>query len=531
MSSESVQPAVVTDTLPAIVTKPIARTRELLAVVLWTWLADIVNFRAEGFAGPAVFFAAAVPLILLARSDRITRRTFWVCAAILQLISLRLAWCGSWLNVVSGVTLLLAVALAASGAFPFVLESFAFGLTSIARGLARTFAYRLPRRANGEPLVSFPASAVFLPILASLIFGAIFTLANPNLQEIISQKLGVAGDFVWGYFQKLSVWEVPFCVAAFLVGAGLMMPTLAPHLFGPREEALKATSPEFRAPLYSAYRNTVITLIVLFGVYLCFEFVTLWRRDFPAGFYYAGYAHQGAAWLTVALALATVMLSWIFSGEMMMDERRQQLKHWAWIWSVANLLLAIAVYNRLMIYVGYNGMTRMRIVGFFGITVVVVGFLLVLYKIRNDRGFWWLIRSQLIALVLTIVAYGLFPVDYFSHFYNVRRVASGYLHPAVMIAVKPIEAEGVLPLIEFAKHPSSDETINAGVLAVLAKHQLAIEKSSRAKPWHWTRFQGSTSAAYHALKENESLWKAYLDDAEQREITIKRFVDYAMKWY
>jgi len=60
-----------------------------------------------------------------------------------------------------------------------------------------------------------------------------------------------------------------------------------------------------RSPLYSAYRNTLMTLIVLFTIYLVFEFITLWRREFPPGFYYAGYAHQGAAWLTFALALAT----------------------------------------------------------------------------------------------------------------------------------------------------------------------------------------------------------------------------------
>lgn len=35
----------------------------------------------------------------------------------------------------------------------------------------------------------------------------------------------------------------------------------------------------------------------------------MWFRPFPTGFHYSGYAHEGAFWLTVALAMATITLS------------------------------------------------------------------------------------------------------------------------------------------------------------------------------------------------------------------------------
>ena len=72
---------------------------------------------------------------------------------------------------------------------------------------------------------------------------------------------------------------------------------------------------------FSACRNTLIAVIVLFAVYLIFEFSTLWFREFPEGFYYSGYAHQGAAWLTVALALATGVLSAVFRTKVVQDAR------------------------------------------------------------------------------------------------------------------------------------------------------------------------------------------------------------------
>ena len=58
----------------------------------------------------------------------------------------------------------------------------------------------------------------------------------------------------------------------------------------------KAHTPA-KAFVYPAFRNTLLTVIALFAAYLVFEFKTLWFRVFPEGFYYSGYAHQGAAWL------------------------------------------------------------------------------------------------------------------------------------------------------------------------------------------------------------------------------------------
>ena len=81
----------------------------------------------------------------------------------------------------------------------------------------------------------------------------------------------------------------------------------------------------------------------------------------------------------------------------------------------------------------------------------MIGFALVVYKIGRQRSFWWLIRAQLIALALTVMGYSIFPVDYLAHWYNASQVASGYLRPSVMIAVKPISNEGVFPLLHLTE--------------------------------------------------------------------------------
>ncbi len=118
-------------------------------------------------------------------------------------------------------------------------------------------------------------------------------------------------------------------------------------------------------------------------------------------------------------------------------------------------------------------MTMMRMIGFFGITIVVVGVLLVVIKIRSDRSFWWLLRAQSAALALGIAIYSITPVDYVAHRYNVSRILAGDLRPSVMIAVKPIDDEGYFPLLQLLS--TDNATIREGVLAMLAKRQQEIE--------------------------------------------------------
>lgn len=511
--------------------------REVFAITIWTLLADIFIFRTWGYAGPALFFTA-VPLLFALGCQRLHINLAWkIATMLLVIVALRLVWSGSALPIFAAVSLVIAVAMASAGAMPLVLEGFLIAGRMIVDGARRVAMFRwssVARSASSTSTASDSESkSAFgtlmvtygLPVLAAVVFGSIFILANPDLLDAVSIRLSRITRSMMNWLQGVSIWEVPFCVLALLIGAGLMHPAFPLPRVGREHDGIDSPTESARSPLYSAYRNTLITLIVLFAVYLVFEFATLWRREFPPGFYYAGYAHQGAAWLTFALALATATLSLTFSGAMLRDDRLSVLRKYAWIWSVQNLLLAAAVYNRLIIYVGYNGMTRMRTVGFFGITLVVVGFGLVVYKIAKNHGFWWVIRSQLVALMLTVIAYSVFPVDYVAHRHNVATVNAGYLHPSVMIVVKSKDDEGYLPLFALTDH--DDPIIRDGVLAILAQREAELDAMSAA---HWTEFQAANWLLYRRLKENHSDWIRFQQTAA-RASAIERFRNYAMQWY
>ncbi|MDM4014225.1 DUF4153 domain-containing protein [Roseiconus lacunae] len=525
--------------------EPRRRMTLLVAFVIaaWTASADWLIYRTHGFSGPAVFFMLA-PLFILAThwktsddsggsANNVKRSSVLLCFLMLLIgfACLRLATVGTGWVIGSAVLLTMAFGLALSGAPPWAAESMAMMFWAPLDGIRWLLRHRLPsvRRSAASESVPGASIAWLIPLVATVAFATLFVLANPDLLTRVTTAWNWASDWTWKWLERIDTWEAPFCALALLMGVGLFFPLWGKSRIGgiDRENGIAGSSDT--ALLSVAYRNMLLCLNLLFAVYLVFEFQTLYKREFPEGFYYAGYAHEGAAWLTVALLLATVTLSVVFRGTMFQDRRIMSLKKLAWIWSAMNLLLAVSVYNRLMIYVGYNGLTWMRIVGFFGTTIVVAGFILVLIKIAYQKGFWWLLRSQSTAFVLGIMLLTIFPSDWVTHRYNTARVLSGYLHPSVMVAVKEKDEFGYLAIIPLVD--AEDPVIREGVRAILAERQLQIEQEFAEVTWHWTMFQWSTDRLYKRLASVESQLLPYLDNHWKREHAITTFEDYAMKWY
>jgi Arc/MetJ-type ribon-helix-helix transcriptional regulator len=437
--------------------------------------------------------------------------------------------------VVIGAALVIAFAMILVGMKPYIIDIFLFAFFTLGTGGTGLTKYlrSLDRGTGLIPRATW--LKVVLPLAAVLGFGTLFVCANPDEAKTIVRWLGQGWNSLANMLYEFSPTapEYLLWLASAWIAGGLLRPLVRNSVFAAEESAGIGEEPvvssSSEAALYAAFRNTLIALIVLFAAYLAFEYKTLWGRVFPQGFYYAGYAHEGAAWLTLALALATGVLSAILRGGVLRDPRLPRLRKLAWIWSVENLLLAVAVYHRMNIYIGFNGMTRMRTVGLLGMTAVVVGFLLVVYKIMRGRSFAWLINRQLWTLAAAIYLYLVIPVDALAHAYNVRRVLAGDLAPSVQISVHPIDSAGILVL-----HPlvnCTDEAIREGVRALLAERAIQGEETERQRAsQNWTSFQLADRMLLGKLRANRADWEKY-QDAGQRETAIARFKSYAYQWY
>jgi hypothetical protein len=514
---------VAADTEPA---EPV-RLRELAAVLLIVALSDITIYRGHGFAGVALLLVVCPFLLATGCAKPSFRAVSWVIAGMLLLLAGRLIWLGSALGVASGVALLVALAVALQGRTPHVVEVVLSAIRTAGTGCLGLARYG-QWLARFSPLVSSHHwLGVFLPLAALALFGGLFVLANPDLVKWVIESANSMMRWLdaWLMRTPFHVGEVIFWFAVAWFVVGLLRP------YWPAFDAsLSSGKPSRREPLptlamaetpwYAPVRNTLLSVIALFAVYLVFEFQTLWFREFPKGFYYGGYAHEGAAWLTTALAFATLLLSMIFRGHLLEDNRIRKLRKLAWVWSAENMILALTVFNRLHIYVAFNGMTRMRMVALFGTVLVVVGFLLVVWKILKGHSFPWLLRAQLWALAITVYLFALTPVDAIVQHYNVRHVMAGELPPVVQITEHPINAEGILMLEPLAD--CQDPIIREGIRAMLAKSFLEAEATAKKRErLGWTTIQIADDICQKQLEASREKWKDYLDASKRAELFNK----------
>jgi hypothetical protein len=524
------------------------RRVEVIGIGCLIVICDVAIYRGHGYAGYALLFAAA-PLLLWISSSRGRRHgAFGIVAGMLLILAAKLLWCGSAALVTIGFALVVAFAVTLAGICPYVSRTLAFAARAPFDGIRAIHHYGRSANLVGPVMPRVRWVNFFLPAMAFTIFGGIFILANPKLVTSFGEGVRHIFDVLERWFNWLSpdLFEIGFWFVCLCLVAGLLRPTtrlaratdaVDEHRRGSGVSSdIESASTD--SYLYPALRNTLITVIVLFAIYLVFEFETLWFRDFKQGFHYSGYAHRGSAWLTFALALATVLLSVGFRGAILRDPRIGFLRRLAWLWSLENIILAIAVYNRLFIYVGFNGMSRMRIVGLYGMSAVVVGFLLVIWKIIHNRPFLWLVQRHLWTVAIAIYLLAITPLDTIVVSYNVRRILAGDPAPCVQISVHPINSEGVLLLLPLTE--CDDEIIRDGVRAMLAQrrfHAIAkgrnqsIRAARRGDKLRWTAYQLADALALREFRTNEERWKRIAGNRKDHNAILSRFHDYAYQWY
>lgn len=515
--------------------QPPVLVRELLAICGMVVLCDLTIYRGSGYTGWGLLLILA-PILFCLGSPRSGRRPFsrWLLLGLLALLAASLVWSGSPLAVSLGIGMLVLYAMTLSGRSPYLLEGCGFAGQAIAAGTQRINQYGKSLEGGLRRLKSVWALSLLLPLAALTVFGILFVLANPDLSTQLTEWWGHWVQSVRDWLLDFSVIEIPLWIATAWITAGLLAPrepaSVTESVFNDQAEPVTMKPAE----LYLPFRNTLVSVSLLYAAYLVFEFRTLWFREFPKGFHYSGYAHEGAAWLTIALALATATLSLIFRGSILRDTRLPALRRWAWIWSALNLLLAVAVYYRLCIYVDFNGMTRMRTIGFLGTTAVVIGFLLAIWKIARSRSFVWLLRADLWAVTAMALVYALLPVDWLVMTYNTRRIMAGDSAPSVQISVHPIDDAGIIALAPLLNAP--DPLVRDGVRALYAERWESVVRLPE-DPWavgsSWreiSRYQLAPRVLRRTLRDTQSDWEPFRPVAKHDQ-AWEAFRSYAYQWY
>jgi hypothetical protein len=379
-----------------------------------------------------------------------------------------------------------------------------------------------------------------IPIIVGMIFAIPLIASHPDISESIWESIQLGVNRVWN---SVSLPKMAWNVIVGLMTAGLLLPRFrflhATEAPPPRDSKFQLTHLDRFA---SMSRNLLSVVIVVFALFLVLEFQSLWTKEFPKGFYYSGYAHQGAAWLTLTLAMSTGLFIVLFPVQLRSHSRARTLKYLALAFFALNLLLALAVYHRMNIYVNYNGLTRMRIVGYVGVSCVVIGFVLVLARVLAGKAWYWLVTRQIWTFLACLYLLALLPMDVMAHRWNLAQWKRGYEPPAVQLTHHPLSDEGLLVAMELLDQ--QDEQSRNWFMATLAQRALdsgrvkwkpdsdqELAGTPRLMDDSWGEYQGSTSLLEQAIKPHWDEILPFLKSSEERDRAIRQWKNWTYQWY
>jgi len=485
-----------------------ARPREIFAAIALVVAADLALWSGKdvgvGGYGAAAFFVA-VPAILLvaARARRMTLR-LGATLAMFAAIAARCAFAPGAGTVLLGLVGVFALAITMRNRSTF--------LTDVASSFGSTFV-TIPQRLEAMTLGlrkhffstrdgTRSLSHVLIPAALVSTFVAIFGFANPLVARWLGGLTSLVGAPAPG---RVVTWAFLLFGAVLLVRPAIRRSSAL--------EAAETIGTTTRGALIVA-RNALVPLNVVFFVYNALDATYLWAGAPPPGVSEQQYAHEGAAWLTLALALLTVVVGVMFRGSLAHDPRGRMARVLAFGWLAQGLVLALGTFRRLAIHITTSGLSNVRILGMFGTAVVALGLVLVGVKLSKRLSFMWLLRRQLDALVLALLLFSILPTHRISAPVNVSRVMAHEYQALVNIEEQASAAESAAALLPLLDH--DDERIRRGVAALLLDERDAIRKVSSAR-YRWRDRDLATAQAGRDLEAASSRLEGVLGDVERKD--------------
>lgn len=467
------------------------KAREVLAFLGVILVADLFLWNSCGGVSFALFLLAAAALgFAMARVRRAPLRLASL-GVLLASVAARAALLPTAGTVVLGLALLFAFvvqlrtrsgsAMEALSSFVHTFVAYPSRVWALVRGTTQ-----LVRRV---PLQRGTMLQVFVPLALVGVFGGVFALANPLVGRYVSQ----AATWVATHIAVPEFLRVLFWIALAPLGLALIRPAIR---FARSSVAIDRSTTAAQLSVRIA-NNSLVGLNVAFAAFLALDANYLWRGAPPPGMTTQTYAHEGAFWLTVALFLTTVVLGIAFRGPLAFDAKAKTTRTLAWVWIGQNLALAGSAFRRMAIHVEYSGLSNLRIFGYFGASLVLVGLVLVAMKLRGVRSARWLMARQLDAFAIAFVLFSVLPTHRLAASVNVARLQAGELRPAIHLVAQAHEDESADVLLPLLHHP--DARIREGVA------QLLLDRDDEGKAhkgaWYESRLPSHASrkvAARHA---------------------------------
>lgn len=273
--------------------------------------------------------------------------------------------------------------------------------------------YYAPRATKqSSPMAKIKWASWLMPIGFSLIFLALFAIANPLIESWFAQielfsALDKSLHFLFTHIAivRVGLWAglLILCWPFLRVKlAGIILAKTSPdNAMGPSTQ--RGVNQAFDKIFgEAAIFRALLLFNLLFAVQTGLDITFLWRDvKLPEGVSHAAYAHRGSYTLifTALLAAAFVLFA-VRPGAS--SARSLRVKLLLVLWTVQNGLLVQSSLLRLGLYVEAFSLTYWRVAALIWMGLVFAGLVFILIKIIFSRSNLWLIKANLLCLACVL---------------------------------------------------------------------------------------------------------------------------------
>jgi len=459
---------------------------QVAVVLVLTVLADLLLYGHQPGLGLSIFALAVAAAVFARYGERLRRAGPWpaLWLALALGASLQASVFGRLLLVVLGWA---SVTLALSGPgmplFLGVRRGIAAGLWSFTTAAADSYRV-LQFRERRSPGGGRPAWVVALPVALVLTFAALIVPANLVLARWCKQLYQAAVEL----FPNLTVQRVLFWLVVGLGLYGLLRfrrGLLRRRLLrpSPRDESGELANEKH---LLTAAVLSFLGLNALFLVANLTDVFYLWLNlALPAGVTYSQFARHGSYRLIVAVVLSAVVITaFLRHGSRQASDRRVRLL--AYAFAGQNLVVLAGAARRLHLYVEAYGLTRFRLAAALWMVLVVTGYLLIFVKIRWERPFSFLLRTNTVSTVILLSVVSLANLDGFIAERNIARHRAG-VGVALDVGYLGSLSAGALPALAALVEDADPEVARRAANILAAR--VAKERTTLGswQSWTWRR--------------------------------------------
>jgi Domain of unknown function (DUF4173) len=247
----------------------------------------------------------------------------------------------------------------------------------------------------------FSFTNLLLPIIATIVFGILFIIANPMIENSMSQLSWLDPS------THLLTWMPLISFTSFIIFFAILK-LVPPQNHHAETVAQKIFAASFFKPMPVIF--TLVILNLMFAAENILDLRYLWSGiTLPSGMNYAEYVHRGSYTLIVTAILAGALM--IFALQPGSEgEASKPLRGLVYLWTLQNLFLVASSAKRTLDYIDAYGMTLWRLSGLIWMGLVAAGLVLIVLRVILKRSSAWLLNSNLIAAYSVLLACG--PLDF-----------------------------------------------------------------------------------------------------------------------